>query len=61
MVDLSKSGSKVESDRVGRVSLPPADYVLELLKLDADALKLIEPPSKRHDSIAMRRSLFSQN
>ncbi|NET17229.1 MAG: tetratricopeptide repeat protein, partial [Okeania sp. SIO1H6] len=48
MVDLSKSGSKVESDRVGRVSLPPADYVLELLKLDADALKLIEPPSKRH-------------
>ncbi|MGD1698310.1 tetratricopeptide repeat protein, partial [Dapis sp. BLCC M229] len=47
MVDLSKSGSKLESDRVGRVSLPPAD-VLELLELDADALKLIEPPSKRH-------------
>ncbi|NEP84532.1 MAG: tetratricopeptide repeat protein, partial [Okeania sp. SIO3B3] len=48
MVDLSNLESKVESDLAGRVSLPAADYVLELLELDADALRLIEPPSKRH-------------
>jgi len=48
MVDLSKSESKIESDRGARVSLPPADDVLKLLELDGDALRLIEPPSKRH-------------
>ena len=39
--------SKFENDQVERAILPPADYVLELLELDADVLRLIEPFSKR--------------